>query len=98
MADKAELAAAVLREAVAEEENSAKGSTEGAAAALARASRPARWGLERPAAAAPEIVERARDAAFEETWLLQRARAGTKWTRRVPHPVLSGHAATLTPY
>jgi hypothetical protein len=22
----------------------------------------------------------------------------TKWTRRVPHPVLSGHAATLTPY
>jgi hypothetical protein len=74
MADKAELAAAVLREAVTEEENSAKGSTEGAAAALARASRPAPWGLERPAAAAPEIVERAWDAAFEETWLLQRAR------------------------
>jgi len=22
----------------------------------------------------------------------------TKWTRRVPHPVLSGHAASLTPY
>ena len=23
---------------------------------------------------------------------------GTKWTRRVPHPVLIGHAASLTPY
>ena len=22
----------------------------------------------------------------------------TKWTRRVPHPVLIGHAASLTPY
>jgi len=22
----------------------------------------------------------------------------TKWTRRVPHPVLNGHAASLTPY
>ena len=22
----------------------------------------------------------------------------TKWTCRVPHPVLSGHAASLTPY
>ena len=22
----------------------------------------------------------------------------TKWTRRVPHPVLTGHAASLTPY
>ena len=22
----------------------------------------------------------------------------TKWTRRVPYPVLSGHAASLTPY
>jgi hypothetical protein len=22
----------------------------------------------------------------------------TEWTRRVPHPVLSGHAASLTPY
>jgi hypothetical protein len=23
---------------------------------------------------------------------------GTKWTRRVPHPVPIGHAASLTPY
>ena len=23
---------------------------------------------------------------------------GTKWTRRVPHPVLIGHAASLAPY
>jgi hypothetical protein len=22
----------------------------------------------------------------------------TKWTRRVPHPVLTGHASSLTPY
>jgi hypothetical protein len=30
--------------------------------------------------------------------MVETAPPGTKWTRRVPHPVLSGHAASLTPY
>jgi len=43
---------------------------------------------------------------FHETFYILHTLAGlppppprrTKWTRRVPHPVLIGHAASLTPY
>jgi hypothetical protein len=31
-------------------------------------------------------------------WLARPPPSRTKWTRRVPHPVLIGHAASLAPY
>jgi len=37
-----------------------------------------------------------RNGGAEAFWSLRAPR--TKWTRRVPHPVLIGHAASLTPY
>ena len=50
---------------------------------------------------APRATRRAR-AAPGGPCAARSPRAGPspsiKWTRRVPHPVLSGHAASLTPY
>jgi hypothetical protein len=46
---------------------------------------------------AAEIAGRAARPAMQET-LSPPPPTRTKWTRRVPHPVLIGHAASLTPY
>ena len=56
--------------------------------------------------AAPEFVgvqmqvEVQRPAGFgtHDLWFYPTPPSRTKWTRRVPHPVLIGHAASLTPY
>jgi hypothetical protein len=43
-----------------------------------------------------EEVARAIDAADDGNGIISQAEF--RWTRRVPHPVLIGHAASLTPY
>jgi len=44
----------------------------------------------------PDTLRRQRNQRLNANPTLPPSR--TKWTRRVPHPVLIGHAASLTPY
>jgi len=65
--------------------------------ALARVARLARW----RAPPAPTRAEFAARINFAEMRLVGAVRSPpsrTKWTRRVPQPVLIGHVASLTPY
>ena len=52
----------------------------------------------RPQRPSPVPLVPASAAARHGTRAAEPPPPGTKWTRRVPHPVLSGHAASLTPY
>ena len=43
-------------------------------------------------------LQRCREYRLQVALSLSPPPSHTKWTRRVPHPVLIGHAASLTPY